>query len=111
MRELNKQELDQVSGGFNPILGGAMGGFSYVAGNAMTGQEITAAGFAGSVTLGAVTSGFSVLGGALSGAANLARNIHAVAIGTLASAATYGSISSMGGNSMSTGSHIMDKHK
>jgi hypothetical protein len=77
----------------------------------MTGQDITATGFASSVAFGAVTSGFSALGGALSGAANLARNAHAVSIGTLSSAATYGAVSSGGGSVMRTGSHIMDKHK
>lgn len=115
MRELNGEELDQVSGGFNPFFGGALGGVSYLAVNAMTGQDITAAGLAGSVTLGAVTSGLSALGGPLTGAAaNMARNLHAASVGSVASAATYGAVSSAsvgGGSSMATGSHIMDKHK
>jgi len=77
----------------------------------MTSQDIKAAGFVASVTFGAVTSGLSVLGGAVLGTANLAKNLHAASIGTLSSAASYGVVSSGGGTSTSTGSHIMDKHK
>jgi lactobin A/cerein 7B family class IIb bacteriocin len=112
MRELNKQELEEVSGGFNPLLGGFLGGMTYLAGNTMTGQDITAAGFSSAVVFGAVTSDFSVLGGALSGAANIARAAHAASMGTLAGSATYGVVSSIGGGTnMRTGSHIMEKYK
>jgi hypothetical protein len=113
MRELNRDELAQVSGGFNPLAGGAIGGLSYLAVNAMTGQEITTAGFSASVTLGAVTSGLSAIGGPLTGTANMARNFHAASIGSLSSAAAYGAVSSVGGggSNRTTGSHIMDKHK
>tara|TARA_R110002073_G_scaffold62581_1_gene156846 strand:- start:97 stop:432 length:336 start_codon:yes stop_codon:yes gene_type:complete len=111
MRALQAQELEQVSGGAGPIGGAVLGGFTYLAMSAMNGHEIQKSELVGAIVFGGVTSGLSVLGGPMVGIANTVRTVHATAIGALSGAAAQGSISSMGGNNMSTGSHIMDKHK
>jgi len=116
MRYLTEQETTEVSGGIGPVGGAIVGGIGYAAGNAMTGQNFSWATFSAAITLGAVTSGFSALGGALTGAASVARFAHASAIGTLASSSVFNVVSSIsggggGGNRMATGSHIMDKYK
>jgi hypothetical protein len=61
----------------------------------MTGQSFTAAGFAGSVAMGAATFGYSALGQGLRGAAAAANVIHSTALGTLSGAAAYGAVGSM----------------
>ena len=113
MRRLTKQEIESVSGGVGPIIGGLAGGAAYTASNFMTGRQFSLADFSAAVTFGAVTSGLSALGGALTGAASIARFAHASAIGALSSSAVYGSVSTIGGGggaTMRTGSHILVKH-
>lgn len=102
MRELTADEIDQVGGGFAPLIGGALGGASYLLGTVATGGKPTLGGFAGSVTFGAVTSGLSVLGGSLSAAGNIARNIHATGIGTVSGAAVDNIVTASGNGQLST---------
>ena len=95
MRELSRVEVEEVGGGFvNFAIGGAIGGFGYLAINGITGQSITAAGLAGSIVGGAVTSGFSAFGQGLRGVASVANTAHSAGLGTLSGAATAGAVGS-----------------
>lgn len=96
MRALSSREIEAVHGDGGPIIGAALGAGSYLTFNAMTGQDITAAGLAASAVTGAVTGGVSALGHAkngakaITGAARSVHDSHAVGLGTLSGAATYG---------------------
>lgn len=102
MRLLNSNEIESVEGSLGPVGGAVIGGVGYLAINGMTGQDITLAGFSGSVVAGAVTSGFSALGNgakaaqALTGAAKAANEVHAAGLGALSGAATYGMVNDAG---------------
>ena len=105
MRELSTVEIEATSGGaFNVAIGAAIGGIGYLAFNGITGQDITLAGFASSVVMGGVTSGYSALGQGLKGAAAVANNVHSAAIGTLAGGATHGAVSGVSGGGGGVGS-------
>jgi hypothetical protein len=103
MRQLTTKEIESVSGAIGPLGGAVLGGGSYVAMNMMTGQPVTFSGFAGSATLGFVSSGLSSLGPVMTGVANVAKHTHSVAIGTLSGAAVSGSLSNVGGGGSRTG--------
>ena len=63
LRELDINEMEEVSGGFaNFVFGAAAGAFTYLVFNGSTGQDFTLTGFLASTAFGAATSGLSALG-------------------------------------------------
>jgi len=65
MRELTIEEYEQVSGGFGPLIGGLLGGGGYMLSVIMGANRFSAAQLAGLTVTGAVTGGFSAIGGGL----------------------------------------------
>ncbi|XOV89778.1 MAG: hypothetical protein ACFHX7_07800 [Pseudomonadota bacterium] len=91
MRELTKAEVDLVAGGLGPIGGGVAGGASYVGSTLISGGNLNWSDAAAAVALGAVTSGYSALGGtAVTGIGNAARQVISVARGILVGGAVAG---------------------
>ncbi|MDC0013704.1 hypothetical protein OAD96_01735 [Pseudomonadales bacterium] len=65
MRELTIEECEQVSGGFGPLIGGLLGGGGYMLSVIMGANRFSAAQLVGLTVTGAVTGGFSAIGGGL----------------------------------------------
>jgi len=65
MRELAIEECEQVSGGFGPLIGGLLGGGGYMLSVIMGANRFSAAQLVGLTVTGAVTGGFSAIGGGL----------------------------------------------
>ena len=97
MRDLTVEEIDQVGGGINPIAGAAFSALSYGIVTLSTGTKPTLSGFAGALTLGAVTYGFGSLAGTMTGVSNIARQVHATAIGSLSGACASNIVTGNGG--------------
>jgi len=65
MRELTIEEYEQVAGGFGPLIGGLLGGGGYMLSVIMGANRFSAAQLVGLTVTGAVTGGFSAIGGGL----------------------------------------------